>query len=170
MTRETFETNILPLQNRMFRYAMSRVFDNQMARDIVQDSLVKLWNQRDDLDKVKNLEAWCIRITRNTTVDKLRAKDFQNLPLDDFEKVGLNYLPENGTITRDLISKVQNLIEKLPATQKEIFRLREIMGYSNKEIEELMLLNESQVKVNLFRARKKIRKELNDLINYGISS
>ena len=170
MTREAFEIKILPMQNKMFRYALARVFDKHMARDIVQDSLEKLWKQKDDLDNIDNLEAWSIRITRNTAVDKLRSKNFKQRSIEDLEPTSLALLPEMGAINNDLVSKIQTLIEDLPDNQKEIFRLKEIMGYSNKEIEELMLLNEGQVKVNLFRARQKIRKGLNELINYGIRS
>ena len=64
---------------------------------------------------------------------------------------------------------IYDLIKDLPKQQREIFRLREILGYSNKEIESLMLLNENQVKVNLFRARNKVKRSLEKIINYGLT-
>lgn len=54
-------------------------------------------------------------------------------------------------------------MEKLTETQKSILLLRDLEGYNYKEIGDMLELNESQVKVYLFRARKKIKDQLKDL-------
>jgi len=60
------------------------------------------------------------------------------------------------------------LLKNLPTKQREIFQLRELAGYSNQEIQEILGLDAGQVKINLFRARRKIRESLKKLINYGL--
>ena len=72
MTKEDFKSNVLTLQNKLFRYAVSIVADRDLARDIVQEVLMKLWDTRDKLNDIQNLESWSIRITRNKALDKLR--------------------------------------------------------------------------------------------------
>ena len=67
-----------------------------------------------------------------------------------------------------MVDYIKDLLQDLPEKQQEIFRLRELLGYSNAEIEEILALDRNQVKVNLFRARQKIKSKLLQLINYGL--
>lgn len=170
MDKEQFQNSVIILQDKMFRYAISLVFDIEAAKDIVQEVLLKLWKQKDELAEKANLEAWCIRLIRNTSIDRLRSPKNQTIGL---ETVGSHFaqgiVPDQHSEQGDLVQNIYQLMKDLPEQQREIFRLREILGYSNAEIEELMLLNESQVKVNLFRARQKIKHRLTKLINYGLT-
>ncbi len=169
MTREQFKTQVLPLQNKLYRYALSIVADKELARDIVQEVLMKCWNQREQLDQIRRIEAWCIRLTRNKSLDKLRLHANKVVTLKMAEQHTANdTIPDKATENRDLVETIQHLLQWLPEKQQEIFRLKDLMGYSNKEIEEILNLDASQVKVNLFRARKKIRSKLKLLIDYGL--
>lgn len=171
MTKKQFETSVLIHQDKMYRYAVSRLHDLDLARDAVQDVLLKLWKQKESLQKVNNLEAWCIKIMSNRCIDLHRAKKTDALNTETINMPARqNLIPENLTANQDLKNKVFELIKELPETQQEVFRLRDIMGYSNPEIEKLMLLNASQVKVNLFRARQKIRNRLTQIIDYGLTN
>ncbi len=169
MSKEQFTSVILPLQHKLYRYALSIVFEVALAEDIVQEVLLKLWNHRDRLQAIDNKEAWCIRLTRNAAYDKLKAASRKAEPIDHsiFQLVATSF-PDQETIDKDLIEAIKRMMEGLPDKQKEVFRLRELLGYSNAEIEEIMALDSNQVKVNLFRARKKIRSKLTQLINYGL--
>ncbi|MEM6319780.1 MAG: RNA polymerase sigma factor [Bacteroidota bacterium] len=168
MSAANFQQNILPLQDKMYRYVLSMVFDVEFAKDIVQEVLMKLWVKRADLGKVKNLEAWCIRLTRNLTLDKLKLKHRKNVGLDELVETPIALEnPANQLENQDLLQSIYTTMKDLSPQQQEIFRLRDLLGYSNKEIKELMDLNDSQVKVNLFRARQKIKLRLGKLINYG---
>ncbi|MFK7810135.1 MAG: RNA polymerase sigma factor [Saprospiraceae bacterium] len=171
MTKEHFQKKVLSLQNKLFRYALSIVKERELARDIVQEVLMKLWNQRVQLAEVKNLEAWCVRMTRNKAYDKLKlhANKVVSLKLANKETTR-DTVPDELAEQQDLIETVHSLLQHLPEKQREIFRLRDLMGYSNKEIEEMLKLDASQVKVNLFRARKKIRIQLHQRIDYGMEN
>jgi len=169
MSKEQFTSVILPLQHKLYRYALSIVFEVALAEDIVQEVLLKLWNHRDRLQEIDNKEAWCIRLTRNAAYDKLKATSRKSEPIDNtiFQLHAASF-PDQETVDKDLIEAIKRMMEGLPEKQKEIFRLRELMGYSNAEIEKMMALDSNQVKVNLFRARKKIKSKLTQLINYGL--
>ncbi|MFK7983824.1 MAG: RNA polymerase sigma factor [Saprospiraceae bacterium] len=168
MSTEQFKKDILPFQNKLYRYALSIVFDAELAKDIVQEVFLKVWTKRAELASVNNKEAWCIRITRNLALDKLKAASRKNVDL----AYAANHFvgdanPAIQTEENDLIASIYEAMKDLSPQQKEIFRLRDLLGYTNKEIKELMDLKDSQVKVNLYRARQKIKAKLGKLINYG---
>ena len=71
---EQFKRNILPLQPAMQRMAESLLHNEDDAADVVQDCLVTLWNEREKLRRVVNLEAWCITLVKRHCVDLLRRK------------------------------------------------------------------------------------------------
>ena len=168
MSTEQFQKDILPLQDKMYRYALSMVYDMDLAKDIVQEVFMKVWRKRDQLSQIENKEAWCIRVTRNLALDKLKLAHRKNVGLEMAANQFVSSLnPEGLAEEKDLMAAIYEMMEDLPEQQKEIFRLRDLLGYSNKEIKELMNLNDSQVKVNLFRARQKIKLKLGKLINYG---
>ena len=168
MSTEQFQKDILPLQDKMYRYALSMVYDMDLAKDIVQEVFMKVWKKRDQLSQIENKEAWCIRVTRNLALDKLKLAHRKNVGLEMAANQFVSSLnPEGLAEEKDLMAAIYEMMEDLPEQQKEIFRLRDLLGYSNKEIKELMNLNDSQVKVNLFRARQKIKLKLGKLINYG---
>ena len=171
MTREQFKTQVLSLQNKLFRYALSIVAERELAKDIVQEVLMKLWDERERLDQIKQLEAWCIRLTRNKAFDKLRLHANRVVELKPTVHEGAyEAIPDRSFENQDLVENIQVILKILPEKQREIFRLRDLLGYSNKEIEDILDLDDMQVKVNLCRARKKIRVKLNQLINYGLEN
>ena len=168
MNTQIFKKDILPLQDKMYRYALSIVFDTEVAKDIIQEVFLKIWTKRDQLTSIKHKEAWCIRITRNLSLDKLKAANRRNVSLEFVSNETTNDLsPSDEMETNDLLSAIHEAMKDLNNQQKEIFRLRDLMGYSNKEIKEILDLNDNQIKVNLYRARQRIKLKLGKLINYG---
>ncbi len=171
MTREQFEKAVLPLQDNIYRYAASMLNDLGAAKDIVQEVLLKLWKKKGDLDQVENMEAWVIRITRNTCLDRIKSPKNQTLGLEMANTaVSNNLIPDEQSETADLIQMTQLIVKELPELQQEIFRMRDLLGYSNQEIESMMSLTPNQVKVNLCRARQKIRVRLTQMMNYGLTN
>jgi len=171
MTREQFEKAVLPLQNNIYRYAASRLSDLGAAKDIVQEVLLKLWKKKDDLDKVDNMEAWVMRITRNTCLDRIKSPKNQTVDLEiAVNSIASSWIPDRQSEALDLLQMTKVIIKELPELQQEIFRLRDLMGYSNQEIEALLSLTPNQVKVNLCRARQKVRQRLTQMMNYGLTN
>ena len=169
MTLEDFKNEILPLKQRLYRYALSLVYREELAKDIVQEVFLKVWEKRDQMHTIRNREAWCIRCTRNLAIDKLKAHNNRTEELDKIiSRQGSQSHPDTMVETEDLLESTKMLLQGLPEKQREIFRMKELMGYSNQEIEKFLGLDAIQVKVNLFRARKKIRSSLNKLMNYGL--
>jgi len=138
MTKEQFHKEILPLREKLYRYALSITLDTALAEDVLQDVFIKLWTKRDQLVQVKNREAWCVRVVRNQSLDRIRQRKRQPQELKKVHHVVGDFAAADGLEHQDLLEQIRLVLEKLPEQQREIFRLRELMGYSNAEIEEIL--------------------------------
>ena len=63
MQLKEFEMMVLPFKNKMYRLALRIVGNVHEAEDVIQEVLIKVWKKRDYLEKVTNLEAWCMQVT-----------------------------------------------------------------------------------------------------------
>jgi RNA polymerase sigma-70 factor (family 1) len=167
-----FKKEVLPLKNKLYRFAFTYVKDEELAKDVVQECLIKVWEKRSEMTYVQNLEAWCMQITRNKALDKLRSKHVKRT--DQFE-VELDTRKERDTpyaVTErsELMDRIQTLIDDLPQRQREVMQLRDIEGYTYKEIAENLDIDINLVKTNLFRARRKIKENLIKVEAYGLQA
>ncbi len=168
MTLETFTSDILPLKDKLFRYAKSILNDEDVAKDVVQETMMKVWEKRKEADTIKNIEAWCMTVTRNFALSKYRLKDNQNSSLDsNIEVAEISDTPLQLLEKGDLISTIDRMVSKLPVKLKEVFQLRDIEGYSYDEICEITGYTLSDVKVCIFRARKVLKENLMKIYDYA---
>ena len=131
------------------------------AEDVVQEVFIKLWNNRQQLEAIQNVEAWCITATKNLSIDKLRSKHQRLQPMKaGFDLHDHSATPFQATAEHDVFDQVKKLINELPEKQRDIMQLRDIEGMSYQEIADALGLPPDQVKVYLFRARKTVRKGL----------
>ena len=77
---------------------------------------------------------------------------------------------ENQAITNDFMSLMKEVLKELPAKQQEVFHLREVEDMSYQDIAETCGLSESDVKVNIHRARKKVKEAMQKIDAYGIAN
>lgn len=166
-----FRNDILPLKNKLYRLALRITLDSAEAEDIVQETMIKVWNQRDQLDTVLSVEAYCMTICRNMALDRKERKESQNQELT--QEMQENCLLDSSTPHESLVQEerlqiVHQLLNGLPLNYREVMQLRDIEGKTYKEIAQILSLTEEQVKVNLFRARQRIREQFKDIENYGL--
>lgn len=158
-----FKHDILPLKNIIFRTALRIVLNREEAEDIVQDTLVKLWERREELEKVENLEAFALTMARNLSIDRKEKLENQNISFDD----EVHDLPDEGPsgsdsqiMREETRGFIANIINALPEKQRTILQLRDIEGKSYKEIADTLSISESDVKVTLFRARNELKEKI----------
>ena len=169
MSLEAFQTQVFPVRNKLYRFALKMLQHEEDAKDVVQEVLVRVWNKRGELDQVKSLEAWCMTITRNLSLDKLKSKHRKSGPFPEgFEVMEERKSPLENLELNDTMRRINEFILKLPEKQKQIIQLRDIEGFSYNEISEILDIDINQVKVNLFRARKAIKENLLNLNAYGL--
>ena len=171
MKKISFRDDVLPLKNELFRLALRITLNPAEAEDVVQETMIKVWNRRDKWDEIESIEAFCLTICRNIALDKTRKMENQNASLEDgHDALDSSYVsnPEEQAMQQDRIQLVRRLINDLPEKQRSVMQLRDFEGKSYKEIAKIMGISEEQVKINIFRARQTIRKKFEQTENYGL--
>jgi len=168
MEQSNFIERVMPFKDKLFRFAKRILISTEEAEDATQEVLLKLWNRHTDLDKYKSLEAFAMTMTKNYCLDKLKNKHSSNLSLVHSNYDSGNKNPEQITELNNTIDFVRDIIETLPEQQRMAIQLRDIEHYTFEEIEEVLGVSNSTIRVNLSRARKKVREELIKTSNYGI--
>ena len=170
MNLESFQSRVMPAKNKLFRFALRFLGNEEEAKDIVQEVLIRVWKGREQMNEVQNWEAWCMRITKNLSLDRIRAiTRKQTQPIEDGYSVQQQTLsPHESTELRESMNRVSQFIASLPEKQRQVIHLRDIEGYSYNEICEILELDMNQVKVNLFRARNTVREKLTKIDAYGL--
>ena len=165
----SFQTDILPLKNELFRLAL-RITQNRFeAEDVVQETMLKVWKGRSDWDKIDNIEAYCLTVCRNLSLDKMRHMDNQVQNIEqESEPADHSYSanPEEQAVQHDRLQLVRRLISQLPEKQRTCMQLRDIEGKSYRDIATIIGISEEQVKVNIFRARQTIRERFQQAENF----
>ena len=167
MNIEYFRERILPLKDKLYRFAFSYLKHNEESEDIVQEVFLKVWRKRDSLHKIDNIDAWCMTLIKNMAIDRLRSGKFQSMELKSNDHSDVN-TPLNQTESRDMYDKVHEVINSLSDKQRQVIVLRDVEGFSYKEISDLTGMDQNLVKVSLFRARENVRKRILRTENYGL--
>lgn len=165
MNIEDFKAKVLPVKNKLFRIALRYLNNQEDAEDIVQETMLRLWNRREKLSELKSIEAFAVTITKNLCLDKIRAKKFDGGEVEDY-MLQTDRTPYTSTEVHDAVEKVHEILKNLPEQQRLVLQLRDIEGYSNEEAADMLGMNVVTLRVNLSRARKKIREELISRYNY----
>lgn len=165
----SFRKIILPLKDKLFRLALQITQNRAEAEDAVQETLIRIWNRRGEWEKIDSLEAYSLTVVRNVAVDhsgRMNARTVELTP--DFDKVSEYSGPHDHLVAKDHLEWVRQLVNELPEKQRMTMHLREVEGKSYKEIAALLQISEEQVKVNLFRARQKLRQRFVEIDRYGM--
>ncbi|MCG8326343.1 MAG: sigma-70 family RNA polymerase sigma factor [Chitinophagales bacterium] len=161
MDLHTFKTSILPNKNKLYRVALRITGNPAEAEDVVQETLIKVWEKRNDWSRIDNLQAWCMQMVKNRAIDKVRLKANQTENIDTlYSMSSREILPDRKAELSDTVGKVKQLMQQLPDQQRLAMHLRDIEGMSYQEISQVMEISLSQVKTNIFRARKGIKSKL----------
>lgn len=169
MQKIDFRKDILPLKDKLFRLALRITFDRAEAEDIVQETMIRVWNKRDEWDELGSVEAYCLTVARNLAIDCSEKKDSQTMELTiEAEQTPDASSPYDRLVNKERLKLVHRLVGELPEKQRLIMQLRDVEGKSYKEIAAALRLTEEQVKVNLFRARQKVKQKFIDIDNYGL--
>ncbi|MGZ3901146.1 MAG: RNA polymerase sigma factor [Bacteroidia bacterium] len=131
----------------VYRFVLKHIKDKDAAKDIVQDSFEKMWRKIDSIDAQK-AKTYLFTTAYHTLIDYTRKES---------KKTGMKNVDHNlhshSTQYSDLKQLLNQGLEQLPEIQKTVLLLRDYEGYDYEEIGKITNLNESQVKVYIFRAR-----------------
>ena len=172
MKKISFRNDILPLKNELYRLALRITLNPAEAEDIVQETMIKVWNKREQWNDIESIEAFCLTICRNISLDKMRKMENQNQSLEESEHdapdQSYSSNPEEQAMQQDKLMLIRRLINALPEKQRSAMQLRDFEGKSYKEIAQIMDISEEQVKINIFRARQTLRQKFLETEEYGL--
>ena len=86
MQEISFRNDILPLKDKLFRLALRITFNRAEAEDVVQETLIRVWNKRDEWPQFGSIEAYCLTVARNLAI---RARQKVKQRFIDIEGYGL---------------------------------------------------------------------------------
>jgi RNA polymerase sigma-70 factor (ECF subfamily) len=166
----------------LFLFIQRMIRDAEEAKDVLQETFIRLYKNKDKLDENRNIKSWLFQTANNLSIDLLRKKkpdrvfqmDHQDPVFEmNMDGGGVQHSKEPRQIAdeKHLQQSIINAIDQLPKKQRMIMSLRSCEGMSLSEIAEVMECSEKTVGTTLFAARQKLMKMLQPVMNdwYGTS-
>ena len=143
----------------VYRFILKNIGDEEQARDVVQEAFTRLWGKHKDVSNDK-AKSYLFTTAYHTMIDSIR-KEKRQTRLEEYHTTGMTV----ESTSPDLKELLNEAVERLPEIQKAVILLRDYEGYSYEEIGQLTRLNESQVKVYIYRARVFLKNYIGSLQN-----
>lgn len=154
------EDFLIAYKDKFYRFALRLTGNVNDAEDIMQELAIKIWKRGEEFNNIDNKEAWCMSVTRNMAIDKIRHNKIrQHDNIDTAFRLSDNKIgPDKEMESVDMMGKIKSLINSMPENYKSVIQLREIEEMTYKEIADIMDIDLHKVKVYIFRARKLLQK------------
>ena len=157
MTISEYNQTVNQFSDRLYRFVLKSIKDSHKAEDIVQDSYEKLWKNVENVN-VEKVKSYLFTTAYHTMIDRIRKEKRSSFS----EELNLKEQGHENNYS-DLKEILNEAVNHLPELQRMVLLLRDYEGYSYKEIGELTKLNESQVKVYIYRARVFLKKYIGSM-------
>ncbi len=148
MTAKEFNIRMMPLRPKLLMQAQRLAGNDNTAEDLVQETMLRLWEMRQQLKAHPNIEALAMTILRNKHTDYWRRRqkeqrlEHEDIPTDEIH---------------DELELISIIIGQLPPLQQQVFRMKEVEGYAKEEIMLVTGCTDESLRQNLSRARRKIK-------------
>ena len=169
----SFEIVFKSYFERLVSFANEYVYDKEIARGIAQETFVKLWEKRANINTEANINAYLYTLTKNSCLSYLRHLKTKQRYFEkrkkEFEDLMLNYdalsqLNIDGIDFNSIEKIIKETVESMPPRCKEVFTLSRFEELSNKKIAEKLEISVKAVEANNSRAIKMLRKNLKNYI------
>ena len=157
MTVTEYNISVDEYVDRLFRFVIKSVKDEDLANDIVQETYTKLWEKVStvNFEKVKSyLFTSAYHIVLNTFRSRKRLEQ-----MEEVHTKGYSHSEQYS----DIKEVLNQALDQLPEIQKTVILLRDYEGYSYQEIAEMNNLSESQVKVYIYRGRMALKEKIGSI-------
>ena len=167
--RIAFRQLVETCQPFVFRLAFRLLCCEEEAKDIVQETFIKVWLHLQKYNNRNRFSTWLYKITCNLCYDRLRSMKWS--PVNTVESINLSDLAlfdesdiEQTIINSELIKYITALTYELSPKQRLVFTLRDIEELELEEVREITGMSNAKIKSNLYLARQYIRKRINEQI------
>ena len=145
------------MRSQLLFYARRFLASPEEAEDVIQEALLKLWYMREKLAGYENIPALAVQITKNLCLNRLKAHSYRQEELDSVSIESEMPSPYTQLEQKDSVAHVMKIIDRLPDLQQNILRMKHIDGFEIDEIVSLTGSKPEAVRMNLSRARKKVK-------------
>ena len=164
--KQAFRWVVKMHQQMVFSLALKMLCDEEEAKDMVQDTFIRVWQSIRDYDPQRTFTTWLYTIASRLCMDRLTRKN-RIVSVNEDEQSLKDYATDNDSQrtleNSEWIAIVRLMADKLSDKQKLVFTLCQLEGLSSEEVQEITGLDARQVKSNLYVARQTIRKRLMEL-------
>ena len=164
--KDAFRWVVQTHQRLVFSLALKMLCDEEEAKDMVQETFIRVWQRIRDYDQEKAFTTWVYTIASRLCLDRLK-RTTRIVPLPDDELVLRHFASDTdsqGALeNKEWTSIVRMMAEGLSDKQRLVFTLCQLEGLSSEEVEQITGLDARQIKSNLYVARQTIRKRLKEL-------
>ena len=164
--KQAFRWVVKMHQQMVFSLALKMLCDEEEAKDMVQDTFIRVWQSIRDYDPQRTFTTWLYTIASRLCMDRLKRKK-RIVSVKEDEQSLKDYATDNDSQrtleNSEWIAIVRLMADKLSDKQKLVFTLCQLEGLSSEEVQEITGLDARQVKSNLYVARQTIRKRLMEL-------
>ena len=157
MTIDAFELIAPRLRSAALNKAAAMGLDYDESQDIAQETLLRLWQMRDD-KRLYNLEGFAVAIAHRLSLNHLRRKP--PLPLESSDRASQTISPLDEIIQQEDVQWLEQKINELPSTLHAVLKMRQDEKYSNKQIATLLGIKEDSVSTLLSRARRQLMEQI----------
>ena len=160
----SFDDIFYRYNKRVYLFSVRYLRNKEDAEGVVQEVFYNLWKDRAKLKEVKDLDAWIFKVCFNIIRKRFRQMAAERKHLKDFSEIAESYESEvNAELEyENLITRAENILEKLSERQRTIFLLSKRDGFSNSEIAQKLGVTKKTVENHLTNAKTLIRKTLVD--------
>lgn len=151
MNSKEYNIAVDAYSDNVYRFALKHLKNEMSAKDIVQDTFLKVWLKHEEVQAEK-VKSYLFTTAYHCIIDWINKEKRSG----DFEKVSEN-ISSPKSLEFDVTDILEEALNRLPGIQKSVILLRDYEGYNYAEIAEITKLNESQVKVYIFRARQALK-------------
>ncbi|AZI67364.1 sigma-70 family RNA polymerase sigma factor [Kaistella daneshvariae] len=162
MTHAIFKETVFCLKDEMYRFAKRFVISSDEAEDVVQDLMLKFWQKKDDLSNFGNLKSYVMKSVKNECLNRLKHEDVKMGFADFHQQTSEIYHVESNNLKDQIIG----FINQLPEKQKAVIHLKDVEDFDVVEIAEILEMEQNAVRVNLMRARQKVKDQIEKLMAF----
>lgn len=162
--KQAFEVLFRKYFKQLTRFAYKYVHSVPVAKDLVQESFLKVWELREDLNANQSIRSYIYNTVRNKALDykKHQAVKRRNMPHLRLVKESSIKMDDEIFEDPDFVERVQKAVKKLPERAREVYLLHRSEGLTYKEIAEVMGISVKTVETHMTRALKKLRDSLSN--------
>ena len=159
MTINDFNRSVDLWADALYRFVLKNISDSEKSRDIIQDCFEKMWVHHENIDAEK-VKGYLFTSAHHTMIDYIRKAKHETL--SDWKKMDEPTVKHGYS---DLQEVLHEAVQKLPEIQRSVVMLRDYEGYSYREISDITGINETQVKVYIYRARIYLKNYIGQIQN-----